>query len=82
MIRYRAINHDPDVYGADAHEFNPARHLDGEGKIKPALADTKEESHGKIFQFDGDNKLMNCGIQYRMDSVVEFALAGETLFGI
>ena len=81
-IRCRAINHDPDVYGADAHEFNPARHLDGEGKIKPALADTKEESHGKIFQFDGDNKLMNCGIQYRMDSVVEFALAGETLFGI
>jgi hypothetical protein len=43
------MNHDPDVYGADAHEFNPSRYLDGEGKLKPALINTKEESHGKFF---------------------------------
>ena len=43
------MNRDPDIYGADAHEFNPSRHLDSEGKIKPAVIDTKEEGHGKSF---------------------------------
>jgi hypothetical protein len=45
------MNRDPDIYGADAHEFNPSRHLDSEGKIKPALVDTKEESHSKLLDF-------------------------------
>ena len=44
----RAMNRDPDIYGADAHEFNPSRHLDSEGKIKTAIVDTKEESHSKL----------------------------------
>jgi len=35
------------MLGVDAHEFNPSRHLNGKGNIKPAIADTKEESHGK-----------------------------------
>ena len=43
------MNRDPDVYGADAHEFNPSRHLDSKGEIKPAVVDTKGESHGKYF---------------------------------
>ena len=42
------MNRDPDIYGTDVHEFNPSRHLDSEGKIKPAIVDTKEESHGKL----------------------------------
>jgi hypothetical protein len=45
------MNRDPDIYGADAHEFNPSRHLDSKGKLKPAVADTKEESHGKSFLY-------------------------------
>lgn len=56
----RAMNHDPDVYGADAHEFNPSRHLDTEGKIKPAPVDTKEESHGKVLWFHDGNEFKNC----------------------
>jgi len=40
----RAMNCDPDIYGTDAHEFNPSRHLDSEGKIKMAIVDMKEES--------------------------------------
>jgi len=39
------LNHDPDVYGPDADEFRPERHLDANGKLKPAVADTKDESH-------------------------------------
>jgi len=39
------MNRDPEVYGEDAEEFNPSRHLDEKGQIKPAPADTKEESH-------------------------------------
>jgi hypothetical protein len=45
------MNRDPDVYGADAYEFNPSRHLDSEGKIKPDIGDMKEESHGKLLVF-------------------------------
>ncbi|KAI0027748.1 cytochrome P450, partial [Vararia minispora EC-137] len=38
-------NLDPKVYGPDARAFNPARHLDEIGQLKPAPADTKEEGH-------------------------------------
>lgn len=41
----RALNHDPDVYGADAEEFNPNRHLNETGDLKRAPADTHDESH-------------------------------------
>lgn len=40
-----AINRDPEIYGPDADKFNPSRHLDEKGQLKPAPADTKEESH-------------------------------------
>jgi len=39
------MNRDPEIYGPDADEFNPSRHLDEKGQLKPAPADTKEESH-------------------------------------
>ena len=42
---YRAMNRDPEIYGLDADKFNPSRHLDENGQLKPAPADTKEESH-------------------------------------
>ncbi len=37
------LNRDPEIYGPDAEHFNPARHLDKNGKLAPGLADTKEE---------------------------------------
>ncbi|KAI3620758.1 cytochrome p450 [Moniliophthora roreri] len=37
-----ALNRDVEAYGADAADFNPGRFLDKNGKIMPALADTKE----------------------------------------
>ncbi|KAI0028825.1 cytochrome P450 [Vararia minispora EC-137] len=40
-----ACHLDPEVYGEDAAYFNPARHLDENGQLKPAPADTKEEGH-------------------------------------
>ncbi|KAH9047710.1 cytochrome P450 [Lactarius hengduanensis] len=39
------LNRDPDIYGEDAGDFNPARHLDSKGEIAPGPPDTKEESH-------------------------------------
>jgi len=39
------LNRDPEIYGEDAHHFNPARHLDAKGEIGPGPPDTKEESH-------------------------------------
>ncbi|KAI0027578.1 cytochrome P450 [Vararia minispora EC-137] len=40
-----ACNMDPQLYGADAARFNPARFLDEKGQLKPSLADTKDEGH-------------------------------------
>ncbi|KAA1470685.1 cytochrome P450 [Dentipellis sp. KUC8613] len=39
------LNRDPEVYGADAEHFNPARHLDSSGRAAPGPVDTKEEGH-------------------------------------
>ncbi|KAH9002678.1 cytochrome P450 [Lactarius hatsudake] len=39
------LNRDPEIYGEDAGDFNPARHLDSKGEIAPGPPDTKEESH-------------------------------------
>ncbi|KAJ7605462.1 cytochrome P450 [Mycena polygramma] len=40
-----ALNRDVEAHGADAAHFNPGRYLDENGKLRPALADTKEECH-------------------------------------
>ncbi|KAG7087817.1 hypothetical protein E1B28_013757 [Marasmius oreades] len=40
-----AMNHDENVWGYDAEDFRPERHLDEDGKLKQALPDTHEESH-------------------------------------
>ncbi|KAA1470676.1 cytochrome P450 [Dentipellis sp. KUC8613] len=39
------INRDAKLYGPDAEEFNPARHLDDDGQVAPGPADMKEEGH-------------------------------------
>ncbi|KZV60974.1 cytochrome P450 [Peniophora sp. CONT] len=39
------LNRDPEIYGSDAHHFNPARHIDEKGEVMAGPADTKEESH-------------------------------------
>ncbi|KAI0026890.1 cytochrome P450 [Vararia minispora EC-137] len=45
IINVPACHSDAEVYGEDAAEFNPARHLDEKGRLKPAPADTKDEGH-------------------------------------
>ncbi|OCH87846.1 cytochrome P450 [Obba rivulosa] len=40
-----AMNRDPEVYGFDAEDFNPDRHLDEKGQLAPAPLDTHEEGH-------------------------------------
>ena len=40
-----SMNRNPEIYGYDADHFNPARFLDGNGQMAPALPDTKEEGH-------------------------------------
>ena len=39
------MNHDPEIYGKDAAEFNPARYLDSNGDVVPGPSDTKGEGH-------------------------------------
>jgi cytochrome P450 len=36
------LNRDPQIYGADAEHFNPARHLDEKGRVAPGPTDSKE----------------------------------------
>ncbi|KAI0051317.1 cytochrome P450 [Auriscalpium vulgare] len=45
MANVWALNRDPELYGEDAHHFNPARFIDEKGNVKAGPADTKEEGH-------------------------------------
>jgi cytochrome P450 len=45
FVNVGVCNRDPDVYGPDADAFNPSRHLDEMGRLKPAPPDTKDEGH-------------------------------------
>ncbi|KAJ3514438.1 hypothetical protein NLJ89_g2380 [Agrocybe chaxingu] len=38
------MNRDPEIHGPDAEHFNPARHLDKDGKLTVVVPDTKEEN--------------------------------------
>ncbi|KAK7057911.1 cytochrome P450 [Favolaschia claudopus] len=40
-----ALNHDPVVYGEDAEEFRPERHLNDAGNLNTPTKDTHDESH-------------------------------------
>lgn len=40
-----AMNRDPEVYGPDALEFNPSRHLTADGRFAKAPDHTKQEGH-------------------------------------
>ena len=48
------LNHDPDVYGADVHEFNPARHLDASGNLLPGPPGSKDEGHFTFGVYSSD----------------------------
>ena len=39
------LNHDPEIYGADAAHFNPARFLDASGGVMSRAPETKEDGH-------------------------------------
>ncbi|KAK1218060.1 hypothetical protein PQX77_019257 [Marasmius sp. AFHP31] len=47
-----AMNRDKEVYGIDADEFKPERHLGSDGKLKPSPPDTKRKfSRSAIFSY-------------------------------
>ncbi|KZV67837.1 cytochrome P450 [Peniophora sp. CONT] len=39
------LNRDPETYGPDSHQFNPARYLDDSGKLIPGPPGTKDDGH-------------------------------------
>ena len=45
------LNHDPDTYGLDCHEFNPARYLDEKGQLITGPRGTKEDGHFSFGMF-------------------------------
>lgn len=40
-----AMNRDPEIWGTDAPEFKPERHLDERGRLAKAPVDTRDEGH-------------------------------------
>ncbi|THU96158.1 cytochrome P450 [Dendrothele bispora CBS 962.96] len=45
VVNVWALSRDHDIYGADADDFNPDRHLDSNGRLKLSVPDTHDESH-------------------------------------
>ncbi|KAI0056031.1 cytochrome P450 [Artomyces pyxidatus] len=45
FANFKACNQDPAVCGEDAARFEPARHLDADGKLGQPPPDTKDEGH-------------------------------------
>jgi len=45
MANVWLLNRDPEIYGADAAHFNPARFLDTNGDTAPCPSETKEADH-------------------------------------
>ena len=45
MVNVPVCNHDPEIYGEDATQFNPARHLNSDGTLAPGPPDTQDEGH-------------------------------------
>jgi hypothetical protein len=39
------MNRDPEVYGENAADFDPARHLDASGKIRSGASGAKDDGH-------------------------------------
>ncbi|KAA1470686.1 cytochrome P450 [Dentipellis sp. KUC8613] len=39
------LNREPEVYGADAAEYNPSRYLNADGQVVPGPVDAKEDGH-------------------------------------
>lgn len=45
LVNVEVCNHDPAVYGDDATQFDPARHLKSDGTLAPSPPDTQDEGH-------------------------------------
>ena len=39
------MNRDPDIFGENAEDFDPARYLDASGDIAPGMTDLKKDGH-------------------------------------
>ena len=39
------MNHDPEIFGENAEDFDPARYLDASGNIAPSISDLKKDGH-------------------------------------
>jgi cytochrome P450 len=39
------MNHDPEMFGEDAEDFDPARYLDASGDIAPGMSELKKDGH-------------------------------------
>ena len=39
------MNHDPEVFGENAEDFDPARYLDASGDIAPGMSELKKDGH-------------------------------------
>ena len=63
------INRDINVYGPDAHVFNPGRHLDRGGQLLRGLSSTKDENHYTFGSFNRSSAplrpLLNTSARFR-----------------
>lgn len=67
------MNRDPEVYGPDAEEFSPDRHLNENGRLAPAPTDTHDERYCSLAMTQThaliNYHLQPCYIRFRAPTV-------------
>ena len=69
IVNVGLCNQDPIIYGDDATQFNPSRHLNSDGTLAPSPPDTQDEGPCCLWLRKADLRRETCGKRYDVHGV-------------